>query len=40
MVKDAVELFEHRMDGPFQYLSNECSLLLRAIASAVDPDLD
>ncbi|XP_027125844.1 pentatricopeptide repeat-containing protein At3g48250, chloroplastic-like [Coffea eugenioides] len=40
MVKDAVELFEHRMNSPFQYLSNECSLLLHAIASAVDPDLD
>nr|XP_027121871.1 pentatricopeptide repeat-containing protein At3g48250, chloroplastic-like [Coffea arabica] len=40
MVKDAVELFEHRMNSPFQYLPNDCSLLLRAIASTVDPDLD
>lgn len=40
MVKDAVELFEHRMDSPFQYLPNDCSLLLRGIASTLDPDLD
>ncbi|XP_027121591.1 pentatricopeptide repeat-containing protein At3g48250, chloroplastic-like [Coffea arabica] len=40
MVKDAVELYEHMMDSPFKPLEKECSLLLRAIAYAQDPDLD
>ncbi|KAL3512733.1 hypothetical protein ACH5RR_025450 [Cinchona calisaya] len=40
MAKDAVELYEHMMDGPFKPLVKECSLLLCVIAGVTDPDLD
>ncbi|XP_027124061.2 pentatricopeptide repeat-containing protein At3g48250, chloroplastic-like [Coffea arabica] len=40
MVKDAVELFEYRMDTPFKYLEGECGLLFNVISSTSNPDLD
>ncbi|GAB2269758.1 hypothetical protein Dimus_004680 [Dionaea muscipula] len=38
MVKDAVELYEFMMDGPYELTDSNCILLLRRIS--VDPDLD
>ncbi|CAK9172886.1 unnamed protein product [Ilex paraguariensis] len=40
MLKDAVELYELMMDGPFKLSVQDCSLLLRTIAADRSPDLD
>lgn len=39
MVKDAVELYEFMMDGPYKLTDSSCVLLLRKIASEPDMDL-
>lgn len=40
MLEDAVKLYEHVMDGPYNPLAKECSVLLRVIAASNTPDLD
>ncbi|XP_073048648.1 pentatricopeptide repeat-containing protein At3g48250, chloroplastic [Primulina eburnea] len=40
MLKDAVRLYEHMMDSPFQPSCKECDMLLRTIATHSSPDLD
>lgn len=40
MFKDAVELYELMMDGPYKPSVQDCSSLLRAIAGDRNPDLD
>ncbi|KAL8457966.1 hypothetical protein ACS0TY_034904 [Phlomoides rotata] len=40
MLGDAVKLYEHMMDSSFKPSDSECNLLLRAVASCNNPDLD
>ncbi|XP_047316848.1 pentatricopeptide repeat-containing protein At3g48250, chloroplastic [Impatiens glandulifera] len=40
MSKDAVELYEHMMDGPYKPSTKDCGKLLRSISSNSDSDLD
>ncbi|XP_043726081.1 pentatricopeptide repeat-containing protein At3g48250, chloroplastic [Telopea speciosissima] len=40
MIKDAVELYELMMDGPYKPSIQNCSMLLRHISLAGTPDLD
>lgn len=40
MMKDAVELYEFMMDGPYRPSGQDCGLLLRRIAMGGSPDLD
>ncbi|XP_010519534.1 PREDICTED: pentatricopeptide repeat-containing protein At3g48250, chloroplastic [Tarenaya hassleriana] len=40
MMVDVVRLYEFMMDGPFKPSAQECSLLLRALSTCPDPDLD
>ncbi|KAG9138017.1 hypothetical protein Leryth_001284 [Lithospermum erythrorhizon] len=40
MLKEAVELYEHMMDGPYKPSFHECNRLLPQIAGTVSPDMD
>ncbi|KAG0504097.1 hypothetical protein HPP92_004169 [Vanilla planifolia] len=40
MMKDAVELYEFMMDGPYKPAIQDCGLLLRQISLSPAPDLD
>ncbi|XAR67971.1 hypothetical protein NMG60_11002934 [Bertholletia excelsa] len=40
MFNDAVQLYELMIDGPYKPAAKECSLLLRAIASSGNPDMN
>ncbi|XP_010251049.1 PREDICTED: pentatricopeptide repeat-containing protein At3g48250, chloroplastic [Nelumbo nucifera] len=40
MMKDAVELYELMMDGPYKPSIQDCSVLLRQISLTAKPDLD
>ncbi|PKU68233.1 pentatricopeptide repeat-containing protein At3g48250, chloroplastic [Dendrobium catenatum] len=40
MMKDAVELYEFMMDGPYKPAIQDCGLLLRQLSLSSNPDLD
>lgn len=40
MMKDAVELYEFMMDGPYRPATQDCGMLLRQISLSSCPDLD
>lgn len=40
MMKDAVELYEFMMDGPYKPAIQDCGMLLRQISLSSSPDLD
>jgi pentatricopeptide repeat protein len=40
MIREAVELYEHMMDGPFKPAQKDAPLIIRRISLAPSPDLD